>query len=312
MLRRIYAALMIVLTMFGGTYAPQQTAPNPSDTSNETAKQASVQASDNPLATLSQSEAEEIALKSLGITRSDVRMDRTELDWEKGQAIWEVEIYYGNTEYDFEINALTGEILRTDVEPTERPDTDVVITPTPILPSDPSPDTTELTKEQALGIALDNLGITQDKISKLKIEKDLDDEITVYDIEFHTETAEYDYTIHALTGKILEKEIDVKKTIVTPAPDSTPTPTPTPEPTPTPVTPPEPVTKEITKDDAVAIALEHAGLIASEVKRLKVEKDYEKGTLVYEIEFEKGAWEYEFEIRVSDGKILEWDKEIDD
>jgi uncharacterized membrane protein YkoI len=43
-----------------------------------------------------------------------------------------------------------------------------------------------------------------------------------------------------------------------------------------------------------------------------VERDREKGTGVYEIEFKRGLVEYEYEIRVSDGKILSWDKELDD
>lgn len=306
MLKRIYAALMIVLTMFGGTNTPQQSAPAPSDTNSDTVKQTATQGFDTHSTMLSQSDAEKIALKSLGINRSDVHMERTELDREKGQPVWEVEFYYQTTEYDIEIDAHTGEIIKTNYEQKERPVTDQPIIPeiTPATP--PTADVTELTEDQALVIALDDAGLTLDKISKLRTEKDRDDGVTVFEIEFYWDNTEYDYTVHAITGKILEKDVDVKKTNVIPTPD------PIPAPTPIPVTPSEPEVREITKDDAIAIALEHAGLKTDEVKRLKVEKDYEKGVLVYEIEFEKGIVEYEYEIRVSDGKILKWDKEIDD
>ena len=100
-----------------------------------------------------------------------------------------------------------------------------------------------------------------------------------------------------------EKEIEKPK----------PKPTPTPDPTPVePVVPVEPTEKELTKDEAIAIALDHAGLKLDEVKRLKSEKDRDDGIHIYEIEFQKGNVEYEYEIRVSDGKIISWDKEIDD
>ena len=64
-------------------------------------------------------------------------------------------------------------------------------------------------------------------------------------------------------------------------------------------------------DDALAVALADAGLLKDSVSRVKVEKDRDDGVWVYEVEFEKGRTEYEYEIRVSDGKILERDIDND-
>ena len=67
--------------------------------------------------------------------------------------------------------------------------------------------------------------------------------------------------------------------------------------------------KHITAAKAKAIALKNAGLKASQVYGMHVEKDYDDGRYVYEVEFNRGNYEYSYEIHATTGKIL--DKEID-
>ena len=77
-------------------------------------------------AALTAEQAETIALESLGLTRDQVRFDRSELDYERGVQVWEVELRYETTEYDFEIDATTGEILKQKSEqekPAKQPET---------------------------------------------------------------------------------------------------------------------------------------------------------------------------------------------
>ena len=69
---------------------------------------------------------------------------------------------------------------------------------------------------------------------------------------------------------------------------------------------------ELTEDQAFAIALEHAGLTAEQVSYLNAHLDRDDGRWVYEIEFRKGRTEYEYEVRASDGKIVDYDKDWDD
>ena len=68
----------------------------------------------------------------------------------------------------------------------------------------------------------------------------------------------------------------------------------------------------MTEDQALAIALAHAGLTEEQVTRLRVEKDIDRGITLYEIDFDYGGYEYEYEIRVSDGKILKQELDWDD
>ena len=69
----------------------------------------------------------------------------------------------------------------------------------------------------------------------------------------------------------------------------------------------------LTKDEALAKALEHANLRKDQVDYIKkVELDYEHGRKVYEVSFYKGGYEYEYDIDAESGKVLKFEKDLDD
>lgn len=69
------------------------------------------------------------------------------------------------------------------------------------------PSQTELlTVEQGQRIALEHAGFTADEVSELRTDYELDDGVRQYEVEFRQGDYEYDYTIHAQTGKILDWE----------------------------------------------------------------------------------------------------------
>lgn len=68
---------------------------------------------------------------------------------------------------------------------------------------------------------------------------------------------------------------------------------------------------EITLEQAKEIALQKAGLTASEVFFKEQKKDFDDGRWVYEMEFIKDGIEYSAEILVSDGTIVSWDIDKD-
>ena len=69
---------------------------------------------------------------------------------------------------------------------------------------------------------------------------------------------------------------------------------------------------ELTEEQALAIALEHAGLTEEQVSYLNAHLDRDDGRWVYEIEFREGRIEYEFAVNASSGKIVDFDKDWDD
>lgn len=69
---------------------------------------------------------------------------------------------------------------------------------------------------------------------------------------------------------------------------------------------------KITKEEAVSIALAHAGLQENQVTRLRTEFDYDDGRPEYEVDFHHDRYEYDYEIHAETGKIIGWDKDLED
>ncbi len=63
---------------------------------------------------------------------------------------------------------------------------------------------------------------------------------------------------------------------------------------------------------AKSVALEHAGLTSSAVRGLECELDTQYGVKVYEVDFEYGKYDYSYDIDAYSGKVLRYEKEIDD
>ena len=71
------------------------------------------------LSLLSADRALEIALRCAGTAREHALQIETELDREQGALIYEVEFKLNGIEHDFEIDAVTGEILKHETEPDD-------------------------------------------------------------------------------------------------------------------------------------------------------------------------------------------------
>lgn len=176
--------------------------------------------------------------------------------------------------------------------------------------------TAPLSAADAQAIALEHCGLSADQVTDLRSRYDLDDGVPEYEIEFRQGDYEYDYTIHAETGKVLEwdKEYDPVKAPQTTEPTKTET-TPPAEQKPTepnaPTTPDEPKPERLTKEQAQTIALEHAGVTIEQVKGLETEYDVDDGVPEYSVEFYADGWEYDYEIHAETGKILNWERDTD-
>ncbi len=65
-----------------------------------------------------------------------------------------------------------------------------------------------ITEDEAKGIAVADAGFTLNQVNFTSVHSDFDDGMAVYEIEFTKDNQEYDYTIDAVSGAILEKETD--------------------------------------------------------------------------------------------------------
>ncbi|MCI8622055.1 MAG: peptidase [Provencibacterium sp.] len=136
--------------------------------------------------------AKEIALNHAGVQAADAHFIQTGLEWDDGRAEYEVEFYAGDTEYDYDIDAVTGEIrsFDHDVEYFSIPGTN---------------SSASITAEEAQKIALNR---APSGASVVKCKLDYDDGRTVYEVDLRNGSAEYECEIDASTGRILSWEED--------------------------------------------------------------------------------------------------------
>lgn len=67
-------------------------------------------------AAVTESDAKSIALNSAGFSETDVTGLRVEIDRDDGRTEYDVEFYVGNVEYSYEIDAVSGEILSSEID----------------------------------------------------------------------------------------------------------------------------------------------------------------------------------------------------
>ena len=264
----------------------------------------STQLADPTETTISQESALGIVLTDAGLTQEEIKDLDIDLDRENGVLQYEVEFEKDNKDYDYVVLAETGEILFKEVPqvatPTTKP-TEAAPTTKPVetKPTEATPTTkpaatqptTKLTKDDALAIALDNAGVKKSQVYDLEAELDKENGVWRYEIDFEVGNYDYEYDIHAQTGEILYKEIPASTNTTTTKPTAT-----------------EPADK-LTQNEAISIALSHAGLKKSQVYDLEAELDKENGVWLYEVNFESGGYDYEYDIHAETGKILHTSKE---
>lgn len=136
---------------------------------------------------ISVDEAKEIAL-----SEHDGYVEDIELETDDGYAYYEVEIENGEEDYDIYIEAYTGEVLSVDDDEDD-------------FEYENKNKALEniISAEQAKQIALDTFG---GKVVELDLDED--DGRYEYEIELKTKHGEAEMTIDAVTGDILEQELD--------------------------------------------------------------------------------------------------------
>ena len=234
--------------------------------------------------------AKAIALKDAKV--SDVTFVKVKLDTEDGVKVYDVEFYKGNVEYDYEIDAITGQIREKDLDIENY-----------TIPQKKDKNNKNLNNKAYIGvdkakkIALRDAGVIGVTFVKAKL--DYEDGVRVYDIEFYKDNLEYDYEIDAATGQIREKDLDIENyTIpqkkVAPKKDNTQKQSQNQAQNQSQAqnqAQPQNYSGDIGAERAKSIALSDAGV--SGVSFTKVKLDYEDGVKVYEVEFYKDNVEYD-------------------
>jgi len=277
-------------------------------------------------AAITEEEAYRFALADAGVNAENASFLHVEYEIEQGTPVYDVEFVADGVEYDYDIKAEDGTVLKKEADPVRSSDRTVPAAPADPAVSEPIPagapvaetpaaeqTVQAITEEEAVAAALEKAGKAKDEVVFTEIRRDHDDGREVYDIEFTVPgEAEYDYEIDAVTGEIREQSTEklekadkadkadkTEKPAVEPAPEAQPT-----------ADPAATTDSEITVEDAKRIALGHAGKSGGEVVFEKAKREKDDGRWIYEVEFfVDGVSEYEYEIDAATGEILEEDIE---
>lgn len=141
-------------------------------------------------------QAKNAALEHAGLEASNVTFIKEKLDYDNGAAEYEVEFITDTTKYEYEISALDLTVLKVSQEPI-------------VQTQENRTAQGEITLEEAKAAALAYAGFSEEQVNFTKLEQDYDDGKAEYEIEFLADKKEYDFTIDASTGEILEVDIDM-------------------------------------------------------------------------------------------------------
>ena len=155
-------------------------------------------------ASITEEQAKEIAANHAGVAVADLTFHSVSLEEDDGRRVYDVEFYSGSTEYDYEIDAATGDILSydNDVENFS-------------IPQQQSAQNAQgaatgsyIGDDAAKAAALQRAGLTEDQVRWEKCELDEDDGRFSYELEFSSGQHEYECEVEAFTGEILNFEQD--------------------------------------------------------------------------------------------------------
>lgn len=148
-------------------------------------------------ASITEEQAKEIAANHAGVAVADLTFHSVSLEEDDGRRVYDVEFYSGSTEYDYEIDAATGDILSydNDVENFS-------------IPQQGASSGSYIGEEAAKAAALQRAGLTEDQVRWEKCELDEDDGRFSYELEFSSGQHEYECEVEAFTGEILNFEQD--------------------------------------------------------------------------------------------------------
>ncbi|WP_308856784.1 PepSY domain-containing protein [uncultured Oscillibacter sp.] len=173
---------------------------------------------------IGQDAALSIALDHAGLTSSQIYELDMELDSEDGIMVYEIEFESSAGEYEYDIHAHTGQIVKYKAP---RPQTGT--SGTTSAQGTASPDqnsggqsgsgssqnassgaqgSADIGQDAAFSAALRHAGVSASQLTEQEVSRDRDDGILIYEIEFETAQCKYEYEVRAADGTVLKADQD--------------------------------------------------------------------------------------------------------
>ena len=176
-----------------------------------------------------------------------------------------------------------GTVVSTNSASGQTADSSAAVTPS--VPTQAaasqSGSTSEITEDQAKQIAFDHAQVKEEDLTNLKVKKDFDDGVSIYEVDFQAANKQYEYDIKAADGQILTTDFEIDDDYVDPNTQTA-----------------------VSEADAKAAALARVEGASDSDIRIQLQRD--DGQLVYEGTIIYNNTEYDFEINAETGDFLSW------
>lgn len=136
----------------------------------------------------------DIVFKHAKVENKNVTNLEIEYDYENGNMIYDVEFHCNNIEYDYEVDAVSGKILKIEIENNN---------------NNNNSNNKYLSKNKIEEIAIKKANVS--KYYDYDIEFEFKGGTPIYEVEFETDGAEYEIEIDAKNGNIIKYEVKNKK-----------------------------------------------------------------------------------------------------
>ena len=153
----------------------------------------------SPVEAITAQAAEDIALKDAGLTKAEVGGLNSHMEHDDGRKYYDVQFTVkgedgSSTLYEYEIDAKSGAVLSREQEGTINASAQST---TPQANG-------EITADEAKQIALNHAGVNEADTYYVDVDYEREEHGNEWSVDFETATTEYDYSISAADGSILE------------------------------------------------------------------------------------------------------------
>lgn len=143
----------------------------------------------------------------------------------------------------------------------------------------------EISRDDALTTVLEHAGVSQGEAYNVKVERDGDNGIPIYDIEFETDYGDYDYEIAIADGSIVGTDYEVREEWAYQQPE-----------------------QSVSEDEVRALVQQKVpGAPASDIQ---IRQERDDGRFRYEGSLSYNDMYYEFEVDGQTGIILDWNADL--
>ena len=153
---------------------------------------------------ISKEEVKDIVIKDTKLKKEDISFKEIDLDLEEETKKYDVEFYYNRVEYKYEVDAKSGDIIYSDFNNSSNS------TNTSINTNNNNSTNTNtnnyISEEEAREIALRDASLNANEVTFTDIDLDLKNGNAIYEVDFESNTQEYEYKIDGITKAIINKK----------------------------------------------------------------------------------------------------------